>query len=756
MQDNLIGQKSLLHFTSNNHMGIYHEADPAYAVTIGGSLNIKDTLYINGQPFFAVGDGLDSGTQILGDNIYLRPAPLIYGGVSINGGTVPSSNIFQVTAGLNGNTAVFKSTLPDTQIHLLNRDDTFNRRIWRVASSNQSFVLAYRSNFGNDETLIDDLYTNYSKAQVLTQTTPGIFQQSLQGSLSLASPNPTYPPTLSLNSTILATSNQADTYLLADTFTLGSSNIPLTSKFALINNDSKDTFTITTPTLTTTIDQTGNIGIGTTLPLSLLHLAQGQFTLHDGTSSAPSLAFNTDPTTGLFLDPSASLTLATNQTERLILTNTGQVGIHTTIPQAALHTYSTTQINTQIEHTGPDDALRVYTQTIQSITIDQNGNLGIGNTFPQASLDIQGTFSAATHLLPSQAATYSLGSSALPWKDLYLSGSSLFLDNLLITNSNNTFTLQDANSPTSNLLPINTLHLTLNHQTTIAPNPSDPLFLPKFITSNTPVPIEYTPIVTNIQTNTTGIGTTLPQASLHLYSSSNIPSLSITQNNTGDLLSLDGPEVKDRNNNLFKVRVLNNGTLTFGTPNTDARVTISDNRYKSVLYLNQENEAVNNLDILQLANHGQIRTVFNQFGNLGIGTQSPLAPLHVHGDTYLASNLTVEGNAIFNCNVDIYGYTWSHGDIMQVSDRRLKFDLLPIESALDKIEKLSGYTFQMYNQEKRQVGLIAQEVQQVMPEAVREDQTGYLGISYGNMIGLLVEGIKELRGELRMLKSRLG
>jgi hypothetical protein len=760
MQDNRIGQKSLLHFTSNNHMGIYHEADPAYAVTIGGSLNIKDTLYINGQPFFAVGDGLDNGTQILGDNIFLRPAPLTYGGVSINGGIVPTSNIFQVTAGLNGNTATFKSTLPDTQIHLLNRDTDFNRNIWRIASSNQSYVLAYRSNFGTDETLIDDLYENYSKAQVLTQTTPGLFQQSLQGSLSLSSPNPSYPPTLALNDTLFVTSNQSDTYLMANTFTLGTSNIPLTAKFALVNdNPTLNTFTIhtTTPTQTTTIDQTGNIGIGTTTPLSLLHLAQGQFTLHDGTATNPSLAFTTDPTTGIFLDPSASLTFATNQTERVILTNTGQVGIHTTIPQAAFHTYSTSQINTQIEHTGTDDALRVYTQSIQSFTIDQNGNLGIGTTLPQAALDLQGSFLAATDLLPAQSSTYSLGSSALRWKDLHLSGSSLFLDNLLITNSNNTFTLQDANSPTSNLLPINTLHLTLDHLTTLAPNPNDPLFLPKFVTSNDPLspPIEYTPIVTNIQTNTTGIGTTTPQGSLHIYSTSNIPTLSLTQNNAGDLLSLDGPEVIDRNSVPFKVRVLNNGTLTFGTPNTDARVTIADNRYKAVLYLNQENEAVNNLDILQLANHSEIKTVFNQYGNLGIGTLIPLQPLHVNGDTYLASNLTVEGNAVFNCNVDIYGYTWSHGDIMQVSDRRLKFDLLPIESALDKIEKLSGYTFQMYNQEKRQLGLIAQEVQQVMPEAVREDQTGYLGISYGNMIGLLVEGIKELRGEVKELKTRL-
>lgn len=747
MQDDLVGQQVLFHFTSNNALGIHQEADPAYNVTVAGSLNVTDTIYINGQPFFAVADQtVSTGTQILGWNIFINPSPLIYGGVSINGGSTQTSNIFQVNAGLNGNTGVFKSTLPDTQIHLLNKDNTFQPRIWRIASSNQSYVLAYRSNFGIYDTYIDDTYTEFSKAQELIQTaTPGTFHQTLYGTQSLQALN----PELQLNQTILGTSNQADAYLLADTFSIGSNIIP-TAKLALYNNTNLDTFYIHTPSNVITIDQYGNLGIGTTIPLSQLQLQAGQFYLPDGTTTNPSISFTNATTTGISFDNGTqAMHLSTNANTRMVLTATGEVGINTSSPAAQLHVTSSTQVNTILEHTANTNLLEIYAQGNQAITIDTNGNLGIGTTLPTSPFTITGTVTAEGDIIPAITDTYNLGTSDLRWKDLYLSGSSLFLDTIRVINSNNQFTVQESTS--SNLLPIAAKELNLDYLTSLTADPENAINLPKIISSS----IEYTPIVTNKSTNTTGIGTYTPQASLHIYAASNIPSLTVTQNDTGDIISFDGAEVKDRNNTPFKVRLLNNGTLSFGEPNTDARVTISDNRYKAVLYLNQQNEAVNNLDILQLANHGVTKTVFNQYGNLGIGTLSPTQALHVHGDSYFASNITVEGNSSFNCNVDIYGYTWSHGIVIETSDRRLKYDIKPIESALEKIQKLSGYTFNMYNHEKRRLGLIAQEVQEVLPEAVQVDPTGYLGISYGNMIGLLVEGIKELHEEVKLIKKRL-
>ena len=56
---------------------------------------------------------------------------------------------------------------------------------------------------------------------------------------------------------------------------------------------------------------------------------------------------------------------------------------------------------------------------------------------------------------------------------------------------------------------------------------------------------------------------------------------------------------------------------------------------------------------------------------------------------------------------------------------------------------------------KRQTGLLAQEVNEVLPEAVSINNEGYYNIAYGNLAGLIVESIKELREEIRLIKAKL-
>jgi hypothetical protein len=123
--------------------------------------------------------------------------------------------------------------------------------------------------------------------------------------------------------------------------------------------------------------------------------------------------------------------------------------------------------------------------------------------------------------------------------------------------------------------------------------------------------------------------------------------------------------------------------------------------------------------------------------------------LYVDGTTVFTSNVYARQNVEIDHDIII------HGNTIQDSDIRIKYDLRPIESALDKIEKLTGYTYQKLHQPTRQTGLVAQEVQQVLPEAVYEQEDGILGLAYGNLMGLMVEGIKELRQELREIKSKI-
>ncbi|CUH70044.1 Collagen triple helix repeat (20 copies) [Thalassovita autumnalis] len=85
------------------------------------------------------------------------------------------------------------------------------------------------------------------------------------------------------------------------------------------------------------------------------------------------------------------------------------------------------------------------------------------------------------------------------------------------------------------------------------------------------------------------------------------------------------------------------------------------------------------------------------------------------------------------------------------SDARLKSDIAPIADALAKVQALNGVTFKMTGSDTRQMGLIAQEVQAVSPEAVVETE-GVLRLAYGNLVGLLVEAIKDLAQEVDKLK----
>ncbi|MFU8777018.1 MAG: tail fiber domain-containing protein [Roseovarius sp.] len=90
-------------------------------------------------------------------------------------------------------------------------------------------------------------------------------------------------------------------------------------------------------------------------------------------------------------------------------------------------------------------------------------------------------------------------------------------------------------------------------------------------------------------------------------------------------------------------------------------------------------------------------------------------------------------------------------DFVTTSDARLKQDIREITDALHKLRSLQGITYQIADDPRRRIGLLAQDVQRVAPEAVLETN-GILRLSYGNLVGLLVEAIKDLSLEVDQLK----
>ena len=75
----------------------------------------------------------------------------------------------------------------------------------------------------------------------------------------------------------------------------------------------------------------------------------------------------------------------------------------------------------------------------------------------------------------------------------------------------------------------------------------------------------------------------------------------------------------------------------------------------------------------------------------------------------------------------------------------MKTNIVPIQNALQKIEDINGYTFTWKNTGKRDVGVIAQEIEEILPELVHTNtETGLKSVQYPNLVALVIEAMKEL------------
>jgi hypothetical protein len=127
-------------------------------------------------------------------------------------------------------------------------------------------------------------------------------------------------------------------------------------------------------------------------------------------------------------------------------------------------------------------------------------------------------------------------------------------------------------------------------------------------------------------------------------------------------------------------------------------------------------------------------------GNVGIGNTSPSVALGVTGAIIASDNITAYGTP---------------------SDIRLKENIKVIDNALDKVKQLKGITYDLKSDGNRLTGLIAQDLEKVLPEAVYETSTvddasdKHLAIRYGNTVGLLVEAIKEQQEQIETLTAKV-
>eukprot|EP00798_Chlamydomonas_sp_ICE-L_P032870 gene32870-biopygen13913 len=142
-------------------------------------------------------------------------------------------------------------------------------------------------------------------------------------------------------------------------------------------------------------------------------------------------------------------------------------------------------------------------------------------------------------------------------------------------------------------------------------------------------------------------------------------------------------------------------------------------------------------------------------GTVNLGAEKEIvmtAPLTtISSNMIVKGDLTVEGTQLTTSvdNVSLF----SVGDVVMYSDIRTKSDVLPIPDALERVGRLRGYTFIKNGDEtRRSCGLIAQELLDVLPEAVHaHPESGMLTVAYGNVVSLLVNAINELKAQVDTL-----
>ena len=128
-------------------------------------------------------------------------------------------------------------------------------------------------------------------------------------------------------------------------------------------------------------------------------------------------------------------------------------------------------------------------------------------------------------------------------------------------------------------------------------------------------------------------------------------------------------------------------------------------------------------------------------------TFSPSAHTHTPSQVGL-SNLSSNGNALA-------GNFTATGDITAYSDSRVKENVTTIDNALDKVMSLRGVEYNKIGSEEKSLGVIAQEIREVLPEVVKEQEDGMLSVAYGNITAVLIEALKEQQKQIDELKAQI-
>jgi hypothetical protein len=243
-----------------------------------------------------------------------------------------------------------------------------------------------------------------------------------------------------------------------------------------------------------------------------------------------------------------------------------------------------------------------------------------------------------------------------------------------------------------------------------------------------------------------GIGTTSPSAPLHVFSTAAVTavftrdlttdvSLRILSDNSGAILDTQGVHsLRFQTSDTERMRITSGGNVAIGNTTAASPLSVwgaegigvySTNAYAAKLTLNF-NSSTNIGYLLSDQNAFYVRT----------GVSKPI---------YVQAN---EANGVY---LSVGSTSWTAN-----SDSRLKNIISPINNAVDKLSTLNPviYSWKSDETNKENIGLIAQDVQTVLPQVIDTNEDGFLGVRYVDLVPVLVKAIQELSAEINILKQK--
>jgi hypothetical protein len=231
-------------------------------------------------------------------------------------------------------------------------------------------------------------------------------------------------------------------------------------------------------------------------------------------------------------------------------------------------------------------------------------------------------------------------------------------------------------------------------------------------------------------------------------------------------------------NGTFDITNIGTGNLQFGTSNTNGRMVIDSNGNVGIGRTPAAGYALDISGNARIINSGSGSGAWINFsaggGTFNItrqtGTNGNVDILNdgtgllSFGTNTIPGRLSIDSAGRVGVNrlnqsytLDVSGTIRATDDIIAFSDVRVKNNIYTIDNALEKILKLRGVCYTPIDSSVKKIGVIAQEIEKILPEVVSTDSSPdeYKSVAYGNIVGLLIEGIKELAAKVDALEQKI-